>query len=117
MNKSRYVTRRHALQLEATAAALPLVHIRTAGAAGKLTVGFWDRCVPPANEAMKAQGKAVAQNAVEDARTAYHTPSLRYALALGACPIAFSIGDVAAAEQYVSTVVDQSAQALLAVIG
>jgi len=62
-----------------------------------------------------AAGKAirVAQNAVEDARG----PSLRYALALGACPIAFSVGDLAAAEQYVSTVVDQSARALLAVIG
>jgi hypothetical protein len=62
-----------------------------------------------------AAGKAirVAQNAVEDARG----PSLRYALALGACPIAFSIGDVAAAEQYVSTVVDQSARALLSDIG
>ena len=50
MNKSRHVTRRNALQLGVTAAALPLVHIRTAGAAGKLTVGFWDHWVPPANE-------------------------------------------------------------------
>jgi hypothetical protein len=55
MNKSRSVTRRHALQLGATAAALPLVHIRTAGAAGKLTVGIWDHWVPPANDAMKTQ--------------------------------------------------------------
>ena len=46
MNKSRHVTRRSALQLGAAAAALPLVHIRTAGAAGKLTVGFWDHWVP-----------------------------------------------------------------------
>jgi spermidine/putrescine-binding protein len=60
MNKSRQVTRRNALQLGAAAAALPLVHIRTAGAAGKLTVGFWDHWVPPANDAMKKQVMAWA---------------------------------------------------------
>ena len=60
MNKSRHVTRRDALRLGAAAAALPLVHIRTAGAAGKLTVGFWDHWVPPANDAMKKQVNAWA---------------------------------------------------------
>ena len=60
MNRSRHVTRRNALQLGAAAAALPLVHIRTAGAAGKLTVGFWDHWVPPANDAMKKQVTAWA---------------------------------------------------------
>jgi ABC-type glycerol-3-phosphate transport system substrate-binding protein len=60
MNKSRRVTRRNALQLGAAAAALPLVHIRTAGAAGKLTVGFWDHWVPPANDMMKRQVRAWA---------------------------------------------------------
>ena len=60
MKKSRHVTRRNALQLGAAAAALPLVHIRTAGAAGKLTVGFWDHWVPPANDAMKKQVMAWA---------------------------------------------------------
>jgi hypothetical protein len=55
MNRSRHVTRRSALQLGVAAAALPLVHIRTAGAAGKLTVGFWDHWVPPANDAMQRQ--------------------------------------------------------------
>jgi hypothetical protein len=34
-------TRRSALRLAGGAAALPLVHIRTAGAAGHLRVGFW----------------------------------------------------------------------------
>jgi ABC-type glycerol-3-phosphate transport system substrate-binding protein len=60
MNKPRHVTRRNALQLGAAAAALPLVHIRTAGAAGKLTVGFWDHWVPPANDVMKRQVEAWA---------------------------------------------------------
>ena len=45
-------TRRNALKLGAAAAALPLVHIRTAAAAGKLSVGFWDHWVPGANDAM-----------------------------------------------------------------
>jgi len=46
------VSRRDALVLGATAAALPLVHIRTAAAAGRLSVGFWDHWVPGANDAM-----------------------------------------------------------------
>ena len=54
------MTRRNALQLGAAAAALPLVHIRTAGAAGKLTVGFWDHWVPPANDVMRQQVMAWA---------------------------------------------------------
>ena len=61
MNPSRHVTRRNALQLGAAAAALPLVHIRTAGAAGKLTVGFWDHWVPPANDVMRQQVMAWAE--------------------------------------------------------
>ena len=55
MNRSRLVTRRTVVRTAAAVAALPLVHIRSAGAAGKLTVGFWDHWVPPANEAMKKQ--------------------------------------------------------------
>lgn len=42
-------------------AALPLVHIRTAGAAGKLSVGFWDHWVPAGNAAMKKQVEAWAE--------------------------------------------------------
>jgi len=45
-------SRRDALKLGAAAAALSLVHIRTAGAAGKLTIGFWDHWVPGANDVM-----------------------------------------------------------------
>ena len=60
------VPRRTALKLAATAAALPLVHIRTAGAAGKLNVGFWDHWVPNANAVTQKQVAAWAEkNKVE----------------------------------------------------
>src|SRR5271157_2348147 len=55
MSRSRHVSRRSALKLGAAAATLPLVHIRTAGAAGKLAVGFWDHWVPQANPVMQKQ--------------------------------------------------------------
>ena len=41
------------MQLAATGAALPLVHIRTAGAAGKLTFAMWDHWVPTGNDAVR----------------------------------------------------------------
>jgi len=53
MIKQRRITRRTAIA--AAGAALPLVHIRTVGAAGKLNVGFWDHWVPGANDAMRKQ--------------------------------------------------------------
>src|SRR5580692_10204983 len=55
MSKPWAVSRRKAVKLSAAAAALPLVHIRTAGAAGKLNVGFWDHWVPGANDVMQKQ--------------------------------------------------------------
>src|ERR1035437_9098783 len=55
MRKPSRVSRREALQIGAAAAALPLVHIRTAGAAGKLSVGFWDHWVPTGNDVMRKQ--------------------------------------------------------------
>ena len=61
MNTSRRVTRRNALQLGAAATALPLVHIRAAGAAGKLTVGFWDHWVPATNDVMTKQVQVWAE--------------------------------------------------------
>ena len=60
MIKSKKVSRRSALKLGAAAAALPLVHIRTAGAAGKLAVGFWDHWVPGGNDVMQKQVDAWA---------------------------------------------------------
>lgn len=47
------IARRKALGLAAAATALPLVHIRTAGAAGKLSLALWDHWVPAGNDAMR----------------------------------------------------------------
>jgi len=52
-NPRRHVTRRSAIKLGAATAALPLVHIRTAGAAGKLRFAIWDHWVPTGDAAMK----------------------------------------------------------------
>src|SRR6476469_6870942 len=54
------ISRRGALKLGAAATALPLVHIRTAGAAGKLTIAFWDHWVPAGNDVMRKQVQAWA---------------------------------------------------------
>src|SRR6201994_545461 len=55
MSKPWTVSRRQAVKLGAAAAALPVVHIRTAGAAGRLNVGFWDHWVPGANDVLQKQ--------------------------------------------------------------
>lgn len=52
---SRRLTRRRIVRLGAAATALPLVHIRTAGSAGVLNVGFWDHWVPRGTEVMRRQ--------------------------------------------------------------
>jgi len=66
MPQSKPISRRRALKTAAAATALPLVHIRTAGAAGKLNIGFWDHWVPGANEVMQKQVTAWAdKNKVE----------------------------------------------------
>ena len=60
------ISRRRALKVGAAAAALPLVHIRTAGAAGKLSLGLWDHWVPSGSPAMKKLIDAwAAKNKVE----------------------------------------------------
>jgi ABC-type glycerol-3-phosphate transport system substrate-binding protein len=46
-------TRRDVMKLAAASAALPLVHIRGAQAAGKLSMVFWDHWVPAGNDAMR----------------------------------------------------------------
>ena len=61
-----HISRRRALATGAAAATLPLVHIRTAGAAGKVSIGFWDHWVPTGNAIMKKQVAAFAdKNKVE----------------------------------------------------
>src|SRR6476659_7553883 len=60
------LSRRGALKLGVAASALPLVHIRTAGAAGKVNIGFWDHWVPGGNDIMQKQVDAWAsKNKVE----------------------------------------------------
>lgn len=58
LNHVGKVSRRRALKLAAASTALPLVHIRTGRAAGKVSVGFWDHWVPDCNEVMKKQCEA-----------------------------------------------------------
>jgi ABC-type glycerol-3-phosphate transport system substrate-binding protein len=66
MHHSSRLTRRGTMRLAAAAAALPLVHIRAAGAAGKLNVGFWDHWVPKTNEVITRQVQEWAEkNKVE----------------------------------------------------
>lgn len=67
------VTRRTALKMGATAAALPLVHIRTAGAAGRLSIGFWDHWVPAGNAVMRRQVQAWADQNKVDVQQDYIT--------------------------------------------
>ncbi len=49
------------MQATVATTALPLVHIRTAGAAGKLNIGFWDHWVPGGTEKMRQQVEAWAE--------------------------------------------------------
>ena len=55
MTKGKRISRRSALKLGTASAILPLVHIRTAGAAGKVAIGFWDHWVPGGNDIMQKQ--------------------------------------------------------------
>jgi ABC-type glycerol-3-phosphate transport system substrate-binding protein len=55
MQNTRHVSRRTALKLGGASAALPLVHIRTGRAAGKLSIAFWDHWVPAGNDVMRTQ--------------------------------------------------------------
>jgi ABC-type glycerol-3-phosphate transport system substrate-binding protein len=60
------MTRRSALKLATASAVLPLVHIRSGRAAGKLSIAFWDHWVPAGNAVMQKQVDAwAAKNQVE----------------------------------------------------
>src|SRR5690348_16513824 len=66
MTTPNRISRRSALKFGAATAALPLVHIRTAGAAGKVSIGFWDHWVPGGNDIMRRQVEGWAEeNKVE----------------------------------------------------
>jgi len=73
MAKSAAMSRRMALKLGAGTAALPLVHIRTAGAAGRLVVGFWDHWVPQGNDVMRKQVAAWAETNKVDVQADFIT--------------------------------------------
>jgi predicted ATPase len=60
-------------------------------------------------EGFPDQAIRAAENSVEEARDANHVLSLCYALAQ-ACTLALLVGDLAAAESYLTTLVDQSAR-------
>jgi hypothetical protein len=49
-----------------------------------------------------------ARNAVEEARETNHALSLTYAMGHGACPIMLWVEDLAAAERYITTLLDHS---------
>jgi predicted ATPase len=60
------------------------------------------------------QAMRAAESSVEAARAANHAISLCFALAYAACPIAFWVGDLAAAEHYVGMLLDHSTRHALA---
>lgn len=63
---SKALTRRAALHLGAATAALPLVHMRTSYAAGRVSIAFWDHWVPDGNKVMQQQVDAwAAKNKVD----------------------------------------------------
>src|SRR6201747_1049158 len=60
------MTRRGVIKLATASAVLPLGHIRSGRAAGKLSIGFWDHWVPAGNAVMQKQVEAwAAKNQVE----------------------------------------------------
>src|SRR5262245_54746064 len=63
------ITRRAILQTGA--ASLPLAHIRTGRAAGRLALAFWDHWVPGGNDAMTKQINAWAQQNQVEVTTDY----------------------------------------------
>ena len=75
MSKSHEVTRRSLVQILAGSATLPLVHIRSAGAAGKLSIGVWDHWVPGANAVMQRQVDAWAEKNKVDVTVDFITSS------------------------------------------
>src|SRR5207249_3443654 len=61
------------------------------------------------------QAMRIARGTVDSARARDHTISLCYALSNAACPVAVQIGDLAAAEGYVSMLLDHSAKLGMAI--
>ena len=73
MTRRSRMSRRSAIRLGAAAAALPLVHIRTGRAAGKLSVGFWDHWVPAGSDVLGKQCQAWAEKNQVDIKVDFIT--------------------------------------------
>jgi predicted ATPase len=56
------------------------------------------------------QARRTAEHAVEEARAGGHALSLCYALAEAACPVALLVGDLAAADGFLATLLDRAAR-------
>jgi ABC-type glycerol-3-phosphate transport system substrate-binding protein len=67
------LSRRSALKMGAAAASLPLVHVRTAGAAGKVSIAFWDHWVPDGNKVMQQQVDDWAKKSMVDVHVDFIT--------------------------------------------
>ena len=61
------------------------------------------------------QAMGTVRRTIERARASDHAISLCYTLAHAACPVALWVGDLAAAESYVSMLIDQSAKLAMSV--
>jgi predicted ATPase/DNA-binding winged helix-turn-helix (wHTH) protein len=61
------------------------------------------------------QAMGTVQTTIERARASDHAISLCYTLARAACPVALWVGDLAAAERYVSMLIDHAAKLAMAV--
>ena len=75
MPRTQKLSRRTALKISAAAMALPLVYIRTAGAAGKLTVGLEDHPVPGAGAVMRKLVEDWAAKTKTDVQLQFFDPS------------------------------------------
>ena len=56
------------------------------------------------------QATQAVKRSIDQARAAKHVTSLCYALAYGACPVVFWIGDLSAAEDHIESLLDHSAK-------
>src|SRR6267154_3090526 len=103
MARVHRITRRRSLKVAAGAvgAALPLVHVQTAAAAGKLAMGVWDHWVPAANPVLKGLiDEWAAKNKVEVTIDFITSIGNKITLTLGAEAQARSGHDIMAFDQY-----------------
>ena len=70
---TRQATRRKVLKYGAAASALPWVHIRTAGAAGTVSIFFWDHWVPAGNVEIRKQVEAFSQKTKTEVKADFIT--------------------------------------------